>query len=102
MQPMVGTKKECKMLQIVSYNVRGLRDNNKRKQVFMYLQKLQVDVVFLQETFSDKESEFIWRSEWAGKMIFAHGNNDSRGVTIMFRKNTDVEIGKTTSDKSGR
>ena len=37
-------------LNIISYNVRGIANNEKRKEIFHYLNKKAYDIVFLQET----------------------------------------------------
>ena len=51
---------------IVTYNVRGLGNHNKRRQVFHYLNKKSHSIIFLQETHSISAIEKRWYSEWGG------------------------------------
>ena len=49
---------------------------------------------------STPEIENMWKNEWGGKIIFAHGTRHSRGVAICFKSklNFDIETVKTCSD----
>ena len=69
-------QRECKF-------VRGIRSLEKRKALFIWLNKQKVDIVFLQETYSSREIENIWKTQWNGKILLAHGSNHSCGVMIM-------------------
>ena len=44
-------------LQIVSLNVRGLQNRNKRNRIFQYFKTKNFDVILLQETYSIPEDE---------------------------------------------
>ena len=72
-------------LNIVSFNVRGIADGIKCKEVFRFLRDRNFDIVCLQETHSDKKKEKIWRNEWAGNIYFSHGETNAKGVCIMFK-----------------
>ena len=37
-------------LQMVSLNIRGLQNKNKRNRIFQYLKKKKFDIILLQET----------------------------------------------------
>lgn len=52
---------KCK---IISLNVRGIRDQTKRRSIFTYLKDQKADFYFLQETYSDANDESMWQSEW--------------------------------------
>ena len=52
------------MMSIVTINVRGLRDPQKRREVFVYFKKIKYDVILLQEMHSCENDEVIWSSEW--------------------------------------
>lgn len=58
--------------------------------------------MFLQETYSDPGLEDFWRSEWGGKILFAHGSKHSKGVMILFKPSLCVDVLKTTVDKNGQ
>ena len=57
-------------IKILSLNVRGLRNQVKRRALFLYLKNQKADFCCLQETFTLKEDEIPWASEWGGKIIF--------------------------------
>ena len=60
------------------------------------------DIIFLQETYSDPSLEDVWREEWGGEIQFAHGSKDSKGVMILFKPSSHVDILEITVDKNGR
>ena len=90
------------MTSIATLNVRGLRDPNKRKEIFVYCYKKRFDIVLLQETHSIKDDNNFWRSEFGGEAIFSNGESNARGVAILFQKRLNAEIKKVSTDKSGR
>ena len=55
---------------IVSLNVRGLKNQRKRRSIFSYLKDQKCHCYFLQETYSEPKDELIWKSEWGGEMLF--------------------------------
>ena len=87
-------------VKIVSLNVRGLRDNIKRKEVINILRKEKVDIACMQETHSLPEDEVLWSKQWNSKLICSHGTNQSRGVCIMLSKK--MEIISQELDPNGR
>jgi len=66
-------------LKILSLNVHGLRKQGKRRAIFCYLKKQKASIFCLQETFSKKEDETIWRAECGGQIIVSHGTEHSLG-----------------------
>ena len=72
-------------LNIISINVRGMRDPVKRREVFEFYRK-RGNILCIQETHCTPEEEKIWKSEWGGEVIFSHGNSTSRGVAIFFHR----------------
>lgn len=89
-------------LGLITLNVIGLRNATKRRAIFKSLRKKKVEVIFLQETHSTRDNERIWTSEWGGKILFAHGSSNSRGVAILFPRNPQVKIIDYVSDLEGR
>ena len=74
-------------LKLLTLNVRGLRNNNKRKRVFTWLKKLNYDVICLQETHSSEYTEHIWKSQWPQMaMFFSHGEKNAKGTAILLNK----------------
>ena len=69
----------------VEYN--GLNKSIKRRKLFRWLHLNRFDIIyifFLQETYSDPSLEDVWRAEWGGEILFAHGSKHSKGVMIIF------------------
>ena len=76
---------------IISLNVRGLRNKEKRNQIFRWCRQQRSDIIFFQETYWTNDFEMLVRNEWPGPCFFAHGSNHSRGVSIMFNEKFEVQ-----------
>lgn len=90
------------MVKICTYNARGLRDFNKRKQLFMLLKYKNFDVVFIQESHMVDSEISLWRSQWGGEIFCANGSTNSKGVLILFRKNLQYQVNNVIKDDMGR
>ena len=95
-------KKTNKTYKIGSFNVRGLRDPKKRRQIFTFIKERNFDIMFLQETHALTTDEIFWRSQWSGEMYFSNGTHQSKGVAILVKKGAQIEIIKHQTDKMGR
>ena len=84
-----------------SLNVRGL-NQKKRRTLFRLIKKNDVQIALLQETYSCESVQNMWRNEWGGKAIWAHGASNSRGVAILIKPGCDFEILSEHRDDSGR
>ena len=71
---------------IASLNLDGARDIKKRMQLYELMKLKNVDIMFAQETHSNKSNEVAWRSEWDGEVILSSLTSVSAGVTILFSK----------------
>ena len=87
---------------LVFINVRGINERKKRKSIFNWVRKQNVDLALLQETYSSEKSENEWRCDWGGKVKFVHGTNHSRGNLILFSNSFRGEIIEEERDISGR
>ena len=87
---------------LLSLNARGIRSFEKRKALFLWLMKQQTDICFLQETYSTKEIENSWKTQWKGEMFFAHGSEYSRGVLILVKDSLEFEVKSVRQDSQGR
>ena len=87
---------------VISLNVRGLRNRVKRRSIFCFLKDQKCDVYFLQETYSEPKDENIWRSEWGGDIFFSHGSLHSRGVCILLNPSLNCTFENIHKDQSGR
>ena len=59
-------------------------------------------MIFLQETYSDKNIENLWRAEWGGDVLSSRGSKHSRGVMVLFKPTLIIENPEIVLDKSGR
>ena len=60
------------------------------------------DICFLQETYSTKEVEMLWKKQWNGEMFFSHGSSHSKGVLVLVRDDLDFDLKSGKVDALGR
>ena len=92
-------------LKLLSLNVRGLKDNKKRREIFRWLKRFHSgkdSVIFLQETHSEYSTEGIWDKEWGSSIYFSHGTSNSRGVAILLPMKYNFTVEHIWSDAEGR
>ena len=89
-------------LGIISLNVRGMRDFEKRRQLFRWFQKKKMSIIMLQEVHSTIDIEKQWYAEWGYNIIFSHGQADARGVCILFKNDFDFCVHNVIKDTEGR
>ena len=87
---------------VISLNVRGLRNRVKRRSIFCFLKDQNCDAYFLQETYSEPNDENIWKSEWGGDIFFSHGSIHSRGVCILLNPSLNCVVRNFHKDQIGR
>ena len=73
------------MVKFYSFNVRGLRNERKRRAIFDFLKRKQYDIIFLQETHSTKDIEIKWKKEWGGEISFSNFTSMARGTMTLFK-----------------
>ena len=87
----VDTLPNCKFktigmaLQIVSNNVKGLRQKQKRADMFYFFKQRNYDIILLQETHSIETDVHSWQNEWNGDIYLSHGRSNSAGVAILLK-----------------
>ena len=59
-------------------------------------------MIFLQETYSTKDVEETWRTEWGGPILFSHGTNHSRGSLVLISSKLKLKVGQVDIDDEGR
>lgn len=89
-------------IKVVSFNVNGLRSEQKRRSIFNYLKYFKADIILLQETHSTCEDETVWTNEWGAKVIFNHGTNFSKGVAVLFQRGLPFKTDIIWRDLDGR
>ena len=89
---------------ILSWNVRGLEDYQKRRKLFNWVKKhtSKNAIVFMQETHSSDKAGKQWEQLWRGSIKFSHGTTSSKGVLIAFSENLEFNITKEFTDQNGR
>ena len=90
-----------KMAKILSVNCQGLGSQGKRIDVFNFLKEKNCNVYCLQDTHFTKQSEKFIRAQWGHDCLFSFGTSNSRGVAILFSRNTDYKIHRHTSCPNG-
>lgn len=91
------------MVNIVSFNVNGLRNFQKRKKIYCHLKEMHnADIIFLQETHCTIQDEILWRSQWGGEVINSFGESNARGVALMLNKQVKCDIVRSKVDPGGR
>ena len=78
-----------------------MRDSNKRRQLFQWIENKPHSVIFLQNTHSTKEVEPQWKKEWDQNCIFNHGKNNSRGVCVLIKATVQHTIHSTVMNQEG-
>ena len=80
-------------IKLCSFNVRGLRDSQKRTSIFNKL-KENNSIIFLQETHTIEKDIQTWTKEWGNHVLFSHGTSASRGVAILFPDKLEFKFKK--------
>ena len=100
---MTDNQTPTKRLNIATFNVNGLQNDNKRQKTYEMLINRKIEIAFLQETHSTPEASKKWKKEWLGKSIWHSGTTlKASGVAILFKENLEIEIVQTQKDKDGQ
>ena len=89
-------------IEIISANVRGLRQQFKRIDLFNYFKKLKADIVCLQETHLIQKDLNTIRKEWNIEYFIAGNSTNSRGVAILINNTFEYTISSCLKDPEGR
>ena len=73
----------------------------KRRAILDY-HRSNADFLVCQETHSTPEVEQIWKNEWGGEIIFAHGTSAKRGVAVFYKKALKPQVHNICVDLEGR
>lgn len=87
---------------VMSLNVRGLRNQFKRKSIFRFLRDQNCLIHFLQEIYPKPSAEIIWKCEWGGDIFFSHGSTHSTGVCILIDPLYVQTANNFNKDQNGR
>ena len=89
-------------LKICSFNVRGIKERNKRRDIFNWLRKKKYDICLLQESHCTKEQEKTWQNEWGYRAYYSSHTSNSRGVVTLVNNTFKYELHSILSDSEGR
>ena len=94
-------------LKIANINCRGLRDPSKRLALFAYARKLDVQVLCLQETYSQPQDEQKWQNEWGdeNQVVFnsnAEINRKTDAGTAVLLNHPLLKFGIIRKNSGGR
>ena len=91
-------------LSLISLNVCGMRDYNKRKLLYNYFREQKADIILVQESHNCEEMTQNWETQFGGKIINSLGNTSVRGVAILITKHIlkRIEIINIERDNDGR
>ncbi len=73
-------------IKLISINCHGLRNPAKRQNVFQWLRNLKPDVIFLQETYLQREQKNFLPKKWDGTVLISSGGPHSTGTASLFEK----------------
>ena len=74
----------------------------RKESLLICLQKQNADIIFLQETYSTKDIENMWKCQWKRSIYFAHGYNRSCGVLILVKDSLEFDLKSILADDNGR
>ena len=93
-------------LNVLSLNVNGLHDRNKRQNLYRHFKDSHYDIICLQETHTDPGVVNHWQREWDTDRNFCSywnsGTNRSCGVAILLKNASEYRVQDTVTDDSGR
>lgn len=90
------------MLNIVTWNVKGLKSPQKRGMILRHLKKLHTDIALLQETHLLQADFPRMRKLWVGDVVGSPAIGRKAGTRIMIRKGLHVTLLSTERDTKGR
>ena len=88
-------------LTILSANVNGLGDKNKRAEFLNHIDKANADIVCLVDTRFSEASHDLIRNETNFNCFFNSLNSNSRGVSVLVSKKCPIKINVEFNDNSG-
>ena len=88
-------------LSVCSVNVRGIRQSNKRRDVFHYLKGLGCAMYCLVDTHFTPDMGERVRSEWGCDVFLSCGTRNSRGIAVLPTPGAAVIIHNSEMDEHG-
>ena len=90
------------VVRMISANIRGLRQQFKRNDIFDYIKNLKSDIICLQETHLVQKDLNTLTREWNIDYYLAGNSTNSRGVAIMLNNTFEYSVKNCIKDPEGR
>ena len=90
-----------KNVKICSMNVRGLGNEEKRRDVFNWLKKKNHAIYCLQDIHVGDKNKTAFCKDWGSEVILSAVSTESRGVAILFNENLDYKLLSVDRDDRG-
>lgn len=89
-------------IRLISHNVRGFNSSHKRKKAFRIYQRLQADIILLQETHFSENNHPIFFDSSYGLGHFTTFGSRFRGVAIFVRNSLMFDVENIYKDPASR
>uniref|UniRef100_A0A673GPH0 exodeoxyribonuclease III n=1 Tax=Sinocyclocheilus rhinocerous TaxID=307959 RepID=A0A673GPH0_9TELE len=91
-----------RVINFVSWNVKGLGRPSKLNKVITHLDSLQAKIVFLQETHLNVSDHTKLRRRWVSQSFHSLFSSRARGVAILIHKDISFKPSDVQADRYGR
>ena len=92
---------EFKKIRICTFNCNGIKDFQKRKDIFDFVRNQKGNIICLQETHLTYNQENFIRSSWGFNCYLAGSETNRNGVAILFNNNFDYKVYNVIRDVNG-
>lgn len=79
------------MANIMTINVNGLRNRLNRQTIFRKIMNSNIDICFIQESFTTNDNVNEVKNDWPGKVVCVSGTNHSLGTMILLNKHFEYK-----------
>ena len=92
------------LLNIVTFNARGLRSVSKRRSLFRHFHRHYPDhIIVLQECHSSERDHPYWEAEWGSPIYLSHGpSTHEAGVAVLLPRSLTCDVSVVHNDNDGR
>ena len=80
---------------ILTFNVRGLRNKTKRLKIFNYLKKFSADIILIQEAHVLSNDQGEWKTDWGLGEVYINPLKDNSGGQIILFKKKHIKCSRT-------
>ena len=89
-------------INVCTFNVKGLNDPSKRKQLFHWLKLNKYSICLLQELHCQEHTYDKWRKEWGGDLFLSGDSSNSIGVGILVNSDFTYTVQEHNNIINGR